>query len=365
MDTSNQTLATALQQFIRWMRDEAIVLWGNNGFDPTSGAGYDFLLPSGKADQNGVRYLQNQAKLIYVYSRVECIGWGRSYQGIIKRVFEFVSRNGTSACRSDGYVHSLDSNLKILDSSYRLVDHGFFILASLATYTAFGHGGDVRRAHNILEWLDLWFKQNNGGWKESDAKSSTRQLASCLVMFECFIYLAEVTKKEKWKRRAETCFNEINQHLTASDQSEVYSQCDSQWQIANPQSVLEEQLQYVWLLNRFFKLTGQVEPKLVEGLFNNAEARFNSISANKMTITEAARALKAYLSMCTNGYAASDSLALSAIDFIANVAKKDVPAGFFTSSKKSKASSAADLYELMQLAVLSKNFVNNTLSTHR
>ena len=190
------TEGNRLNQYMRWVRDDVLPLWARSGFDPHTGYAHEGLDLRGPIDAH-VKPLATQAKQIYVFSRAQCLGWSQGHQALVNRLFEQISRDGTDSSRSDGYIHSWDSNLKPLEVYYDVFDHAQFMLASIGAYTAFGNGADLRRAFNISEWLNLHFKDVNSGWKaDSEKGSNSKTLRVLAGLMEAFLYLFEVTQKQ-------------------------------------------------------------------------------------------------------------------------------------------------------------------------
>lgn len=271
--TMKPALNQALERIVLWMRDEALPLWRENGIDHQLGGCFDRLLESGLPDRNANRQMKVQAQFIYIMARSKQLGWAEGGQEIIKRMANFVSRHGTLPCRSDGYVRALDAQLNIIDSAHDLQDHAYFILSSAATYSAFGDGSDLRRAYNIIEWLDIKHAHPQGGWEEGTYSATARLSRSHLQMFVAFVYLFEVTQKRLWLERAQQLYGLFREHLYDEQLGIVWDEYDEHWQhqpgTLSDRVSVESLLRWSSALGRFARATGKKAPE-AEVLYRNA-----------------------------------------------------------------------------------------------
>lgn len=254
-------LTQALERLVGWMRDEALPLWRDRGIDHQLGACYDRLLENGEPDRQANRQMEVQAQFIYIMARSKQLGWSVGGQEIIKRMANFVSRHGTLPCRSDGYVRALDAELNIIDSTHDLQDHAHFIQSSAATYAAFGDGSDLRRAYNIIEWLDIKHSHPLGGWEEGSYAAELRRSRSHLQVFVAFIYLFEVTQKRTWLERARQLHTLFAERLYDAELGVVWDEYDDRWQrdgagLTDRVSV-ESLLRWCSALGRFARASGE------------------------------------------------------------------------------------------------------------
>lgn len=268
-------LTQTLEKLVFWMRDEALPLWREHGIDHQLGACYDRLLANGQPDLQANRQMEVQAQFIYIMARSKQLGWSAGGQEIIKNMANFVSRHGTLPCRSDGYVRALDAQLNIIDSTHDLQDHAYFILSSAATYSAFGGASDVRRAFNIIEWLDIKHTHPHGGWDEGSYTTHLRRSRSHLQMFVAFIYLFEVTQKTLWLDRARELRRLFSEQLYDRELQVVWDEYDDRWQRSGEQLSdrlsIESLLRWSSALGRFAKATGETIPEAA-ALYHSAVA---------------------------------------------------------------------------------------------
>lgn len=271
-----QRLAQATEQLVQWLQQDALPLWSQCGVDSRNGSSFEKLLPNGSPDLYSSRRMRVQARQIFVFSRAEQLGWIRGMDSVVKRMADFSSRCGTLPCRSDGFVHLLDHEFQILDSKYDLYDHAFFILGSAAAYATYGHRADLRRAQNILEWLDLKFKHPSGGWAEGNYEAPYRRQNPHMHLFEAFLFLYEATQKPMWLSRAQSILELFNRYFYSSEEAIVREYFDQQWGLAEGEAgdVVEpgHLMEWVWLLRWYQKCSGQDQGVVADALYEKALA---------------------------------------------------------------------------------------------
>lgn len=261
-------LTQALERLTLWMRDEALPLWREHGIDHQLGACYDRLLEDGQPDLHANRQMEVQAQFIYIMARSKQLGWAEGGQEIIKGMANFVSRHGTLPCRSDGYVRALDAHLNVIDNSHDLQDHAYFILSSVATYSAFGDGSDLRRAYNIIEWLDIKHAHPNGGWEEGSYTAQLRRSRSHLQAFVAFLHLFEVTQKKVWLDKSRELHALFCERMYDRELGIVWDEYDDSWGRTgsglSDRLSTESPLRWCSALGRFAKATGESVPEAAE-----------------------------------------------------------------------------------------------------
>ncbi len=382
-----------LTEFMTWVRGSVLPYWLASGVDGVTGAGLEGVAYSSQT-RFAVRPLVTQAKLIYVLSRSECLGWGAGYQGVINRLFAFVSKAGTSTCRSDGYIHSWDEDYKTLDARYDLADHAYFMLASVGAYTAFGTGGDIRRAMNIFEWLKLHFKCEHSGWRESfteedfsnqieneTAKKQTDPILSLSALsglLEVFLYLHEVTQKQQWAELATECYQLVSKFGWDQNSNRLFARItplQGVSQVKKSQCIVEasasEYAQWVWLLCRYHKATGAADTSLIQNLYQSSKRLFtkqvkcSSRGAVESSVIYYARQVKAALYMSAQKIDGGQADLDGAMTYIRSCATTKDQGLFFDKNSNAKLCTANEMFEVFQAALQAQLFVSGRLSAKK
>jgi mannose/cellobiose epimerase-like protein (N-acyl-D-glucosamine 2-epimerase family) len=370
-------LTQALERLTHWMRDEALPLWREHGIDHKLGGCYDRLLDNGEPDLRANKQMKVQAQFIYIMARSKQLGWSTGGQEIIKAMANFVSRYGTLPCRSDGYVRALDAQLEIIDSAHDLQDHAYFILSSIATYSAFSDGSDLRRAHNIIEWLDIKHAHREGGWTEGSYSSSLRRSRSHLQVFVAFIYLFEVTQKPLWLDRARVLHSLFLNKLYHRELRLVWDEYDDQWGRSGSgltdRLSIESLLRWSSALGRFSKATGESCPEAAElyesalklgrdartGLFAEVVTSDGKALSRTKTCRTLSEYVRASLYRLEAGDLTAETQIIEGIDLLFQYfISKDLPGGCFNLLGENNKSllqgfDVASLFALFETSLLS------------
>lgn len=248
-NTMRPDVARALSALVNWVQKDALPMWLDGGRNIAGGGWFSSSLSREGRPQVGASIqLVAQAQMLYLLARAEHVGWINGRRKMARELIDFAGRHGTLPCRSDGYVRSLEAPSVVLDSRYDPLDHAWFVIANTACFAAFGEMSDLRRAYNILDWLHIHFV-DGVTWKGIDQKTEAppelyRQ------MLRAFLYLAEITQKPAWHKRAKTLLKHCSEIFflpTISPVSTAHVIPELEWR---------EQLSWVRVLCRAERVLG-------------------------------------------------------------------------------------------------------------
>lgn len=215
-----ESLIRSQDRLVHWLVDSALPLWSRNGLDRNQGFAFEYLNADGSPDRQSDRSLAVQAQQIYAFSRAESKGWLHGMQADIEKMTSTASLLGTSVCRSDGFVHTLDKDLKIADASYHVADHALFMMSSAAAWYTYRNGSELRRSYNIFEWLEREYAHPGGGLVDRSASQAYLRLSTQIRLCEAFLYIYRYSGKEKWLTCATDFFSILDSRIyTGSMQS--------------------------------------------------------------------------------------------------------------------------------------------------
>lgn len=336
-------LTQAADRLRVWMRQEALPFWCAHGVEPHTGSGFDRLSAAGEPGPSDDRHMGMHAWQIYLFAQAEQLGWFEGSRDRVKRLVAFVSRHGTRPCRSDGYVHAINSCLEITDARYDLHDHALFMLSSTASYAAYGDGAELRRAHNILDWLNLKYAHPAGGWCEGSAGASARRSVSHMRLFDAFLSLYEVTRAPIWYDQAASIHVLFVKHFYASSQGVVHEHFDEYWKPAEsrPPAIRPLHL-FNWasLLRRFEHCGGGDQSAVADALYDTALSTLmspsggfvqaDSVGADGVQdIATLVECIKASASQAKAGREAASGIAVEAVKFLFEQYLDSAPAGTY------------------------------------
>lgn len=270
----------ALEHLVSWMQGEVLPQWIAHARRGPYGWFSRRLSAQGEPMTEEPVYLATQAQMIYVISRAEQLSWVSGMHKVTRNLMDTCGRHGTSACRSDGYVRAVnDSDPPLaIDEHYDLEDHAFFVMANAASFSAYGEDADIRRAYNIVDWLNVQFSCRNGGWRQGNYPTDVRFSRSHRQMLLAFVALLQATQKQIWRQRADDVFRLFAEKFFNSATGEIFQRFDPDWNSLDLGGVVDpkEQLAWVSALSRYRKVTGQPiiagQPILVERIYRDAIA---------------------------------------------------------------------------------------------
>jgi N-acyl-D-glucosamine 2-epimerase len=197
-------VADALSRLVTWVRKDALPMWLERGLRVPGDWFSNQLSSLGEPIAEEEIRLVSQAQMIYIISRAEQIGWLGGRRKVVRNTIDFAGRHGTLPCRSDGFVRSLQPSLTVLDSAHDPADHAWFVMANTACFAAYSEALDLRRIHNILDWMKIYFT-DGVAWLGVDQKTRG-SVELHRLMLQAFLYLAEVTHKPIWNQRAKDLY---------------------------------------------------------------------------------------------------------------------------------------------------------------
>ena len=231
----------ALHRLKQWVFLEAIPVWSRYGIDPQTGAALGHLCGELRGALAESHWVANQARVAYAFAQARFAFEALNFDHLDLEIFRFVSREAVRPSRSDGYVHSLDSQWRLCDQRYFLADHCWFILAGLAAYKAFGRSCHLRRAINIQKWLTRVFRRPDGTYLNCSETPDVISVESQLALVEALIALYEATQRQHYLTEASLVNETLAQRLLPQASSEPDDTAPA---------LLDAQLEFLWLLYR-------------------------------------------------------------------------------------------------------------------
>lgn len=258
------------------MQSYALPLWLSHGIDRKLYAAYpelQLLKLNGKhslqADEASGWVGQSQAQLVYIISQARHLGWVEDEAYLVEQMIAFSGRHGVLPCRSDGFVRRLHPDLSVAEADRLVLDHAYFMMASTASFVAYGVGNDLRRAYNIMHWIDIKMSHEDGGWCQAYQLPKAANSESYLHLLEAFLLLFEVTRKPIWLERAEVVYDIFMERFLDPEQYVVFAEVaeyagENQQTLAPPCQLFF----WVWLLRRYQHHAGSAAGSLIEGICN-------------------------------------------------------------------------------------------------
>ncbi len=262
------------QQLQNWFVKDALPLWGQQGYDHSHGGFFEALNFSGAPITGRPRRVRVQARQIYTFTQSALCGWGDEHEALGAKGFDYFLKYACPDNGLRGCAHILGEDGSILDNRRDLYDQAFLLLACASRWKAVRDDRALTLANATMAFLDTELLSPHGGWVENDLGDLPRRQNPHMHLFEAFMALYEVTQDQRYLDYADKIFalfssffydhkNNILREFLASDLSPLDSMDGS---ITEPGHMVE----WVWLLDRYAKISNNTPLTIWETLFNQA-----------------------------------------------------------------------------------------------
>jgi mannose-6-phosphate isomerase len=254
-----------------WIRQYALPLWADRGFNSSAGAFYERLLPGGSADRRANIRVRVQARQIFVYAMAHVLGWYPGSRPMVEKALAFVDTVAVHPVAGKGYTHLLDHRFKVIDGKQDLYDHAFFILAYAWCYRAFGNEAALRKAVDLVEYFDRAFASGHGGWREGDYPAEYRRQNPHMHWLEAFLALYDATGEARWLAKAgevvrlfETRFYDPGRQVLLEYFTDDWTPVTDAGELVEPGHLME----WVWLLRGYESRTQRPVSHFADALYD-------------------------------------------------------------------------------------------------
>jgi mannose/cellobiose epimerase-like protein (N-acyl-D-glucosamine 2-epimerase family) len=268
--------ADSLQSATRRLRDfviqRALPLWASSGFDEKRGSFQERLDFCGRPIQSQPRRLMAQCRQIVVYARASILGWYDDGRQLALRAFERTCEQYHSPDGEAGWVFSVHSDGQVVDRSRDLYAHAFVLYMLAWTYRLTGDLNVLRLANSTLSDIDQIFVVENelGFLSKAQGRPEIREQNPHMHFFEALLALAEISGDECYFSRAATLINLFDDVLADPITGVIRERFDANWRPAQPsgKNTIEpgHQMEWIWLLREWQRLTGAIVDERVERL---------------------------------------------------------------------------------------------------
>lgn len=253
----------ASQRGAKWLKEQALPLWLEAGFDADAGLFEESLNFDASPVRPGFTRLRVQARQAFAVSTGVLAGLvpGGALDKV-GRVLHTLQNNAWA----DGFASRLTPKGEIAEPFFDAYDNAFMLLAFAWWHRATGDPAAIEWADKILAAFDARLHSTNGGYQESDPPALPRRQNPHMHLMEALLALHSTTGLERYMKRAESLANLTFQKFIKNNI--LYEFFDSNWQI-DPDQMVEpgHHVEWVFLLDQFEHLGGQVPEGLIDALF--------------------------------------------------------------------------------------------------
>ncbi len=269
-----------------WLRDVALPLWLDRGFDSDTGGFHERLDHAGNPIVSP-RRLTVQARQIFVYARAILLGWAAD-TGQVKTAFDAMIARYKDRDGQPGFAFTVDADGTVVDGKRDLYAHAFVILAASAYFKLSGNTQAIALADEVLDFIDTAMAAPNGGYLDTAANPPARRRQNPhMHLFEALLALYEATGDAAYLGRAGEIYGMFRTRFFQSATGTIAEYFGPDWSPEDGANAMWEpghHMEWAWLLTEYERLTGTATRSIVDGLLQVAYT--HGVTADGVIIDE-------------------------------------------------------------------------------
>jgi mannose/cellobiose epimerase-like protein (N-acyl-D-glucosamine 2-epimerase family) len=264
-------LQSATQYLRKFIIQRSLPLWASSGFDEKNGSFEERLDFCGNPVRNQPRRLMAQCRQIVVYARASILGWHPGGHQLALRAFERSCQLYHSPDGEPGWIFSVRPDGKVVDSSRDLYAHAFVLYMLAWMYCLTTDPAILRLVNSTLSDIDQLFAvPDQPGFISRTGVVKRREQNPHMHLLEALLALAEITGDEHYYSRAGALIALFDERFSDATTGIVREIFDEKWVAEKPpgENVVEpgHQMEWIWLLREWQRLTGAMVDERVERL---------------------------------------------------------------------------------------------------
>lgn len=274
--TAPPALLDAAGRFRAWMRDAALPVWAERGWDAARGGFFERFDLAGQPDRDAVRRVRSQARQVYVFAHGEQLGWYPGGAEIAQRGLDWLEGKAWAPDGKPGWVMKLNADGSVADPTRDLYEQAFALLALAWVYRATGETRALDLARRTLEFIDAEMAHSQGGWLESvPDRAPPRRQNPHMHMFEASLALFDATEDQSHLERAGSILSLMRKYWIA-ESGALLELFEADWTRfggrGGRRTEPGHQYEWVWLLDHYRERTGEDVSAEIAGLYAFARA---------------------------------------------------------------------------------------------
>ncbi len=257
-----------------WFVQRALPLWAKAGVD--AHGGFCESLDFTGAPVPGRRRVRVQCRQIHTFTEAARRGWLPDGEAIAARGFDRLLATAVPKDGARGCVHSLHDDGAVDQQLRDLYDQAFLILACAARIRAANDPRARAIARNTLDFLDREFASPHGGFRENDRGGYPRRQNPHMHLFEALMALHTATGDKAILDRAHALEALFRAKFLDAKAGALREYFNDDWSLIDRVSDKIEpghMAEWVALLDRFERLTGETRTAIKQSLYQSADAR--------------------------------------------------------------------------------------------
>ncbi|HEY0203134.1 MAG TPA: AGE family epimerase/isomerase [Acetobacteraceae bacterium] len=251
-------VASAHAAFRGWMFGHALPFWAGAGNDAPGLGVHESLQLDGSPSGVPFKRMRVQARQVYVFSHAALLGWAPG-RAVAEDAYAFMARQGA---RSDGaWARRLSPAGDMLDPAADLYDLAF-VLFALAWHARLTRSEEpLARARRTLDWIAAHMPHPPAGYRNVlPWEDGPRQQNPHMHLLEAVLALYETSGDAHYADHAHALVGLFRRHLFNPATGTLGEFFAEDWTPAPGDAGTHvepgHQLEWVWLLDQYARLTG-------------------------------------------------------------------------------------------------------------
>jgi mannose/cellobiose epimerase-like protein (N-acyl-D-glucosamine 2-epimerase family) len=255
-----------------WLFDEVLPLWASTGHDTTHGGFFEQIAFDGTAITLPKR-CRVQARQAYVFIEAGRLGWAGPWR---ERARSGVSFMLAHHARPDGFMRfKTHVDGSPCDDNVDNYDQAFAIFALAHAYSVEPAERYRTAAQGVLSALRRERKHPLGGFYETAPGDGPLLANPHMHLFEAALAWLNVEPQPIWRELAQDISDLCNSRFIDPESSALREYFEKDWTPRTGEAgrIIEpgHQFEWAWLLARWRRLGGAVDPSVIRGLYETAD----------------------------------------------------------------------------------------------
>lgn len=252
-----------------WLKDAALPLWHQRGWDPVSGGFVERLTEAGEPDRAAPRRVRVQMRQIYVYANAALNGWYAPARALTLDTLEFLLTRCRPPGGGPGFAHITDSAGQVIDDRIDAYDQAFGLLALGSAYhlTRDAQIGALIEAE--IAFIDAEIAEPETGlWREGIPGGLPRRQNPQMHAFEALLTLFAATGETRFLARAARIAERLGALMIDPTSGALCEFFDADFRPLRDGQAAEpgHHFEWVWLLHVYARLAGEAPSPLAAAL---------------------------------------------------------------------------------------------------
>jgi mannose/cellobiose epimerase-like protein (N-acyl-D-glucosamine 2-epimerase family) len=269
-------LHRAAAPVLGWTRETALPFWGSVGVDEKRGGFHERLDLSGAPVVDVPKRLMVQGRQLYVFSHAAILNWHGDGRRLADRCVEYLLSSYYRADGKPGWVYALAPDGTIANPMRDAYAHAFVLLGLSWYYRLTRDAKILEVIGDTVCFLDRRLASPQGGYRDAEpAGDAIRRQNPHMHLLEAFLALYEATGRNEYCDHSLRMFQLFATHLF---QPNTGTLCEYLTDELSPQpgkigDIVEpgHHYEWVWLLRRLQRLTGESVVTYTSALYRHAD----------------------------------------------------------------------------------------------